>query len=613
MLTTTPDGELQLGALFNAAPNAYVVFDLDLTIVGCNECYLHTTGRTREEIIGRPLFDAFPSDPASTGGSLLRGSLAKVLAEKRADEIALLPYDVSRPDQVPETRYWSATHTPIFDEDGTFRYILQHTSDVTAIERLRQSARANQQEVRILQRAAKVQVEKELLARQSEQLRRMLEQSPSFMAVVDGPDHVITLVNQAYSRLVGSDREVLGKPVAEAIPEVVEQGFVKLLDQVRERGEAYVGRGVPVSIRSDAGGPAEQTYLDFIHQPIRDADGKVHGIFIQGHDITEQKRAEQALLEQREMLRLAQEAGGIGTFVWDFATGKLDGSNIFDAMHGYGDSSTPRDYADYLKVIHPDDRQRWMIQFAEDMVSIAPIEYRVELPGGDLRWIERFGTVLRSQDGRRVIAVGAGFDITERKARETEMALIAEESAHRVNNLLTMVQVIVSQTMRRSRDLPEAQARIGERLAALSKAQDMLVRRGKAGGGLRDLIRKTINPHISDESRVWIDGPNLVLDSRSTLAFSLAVHELATNALKYGALGVPEGRVVIRWRQDDEGGVDWSWEEVGGPPVTQPDRKGFGSVLIEKSWPSDTVAKIDYAPTGLVCRIRLRTDRSAME
>ncbi|WIJ25002.1 PAS domain-containing protein [Devosia sp. RR2S18] len=322
---------VDLFGVFNASPNPYVILDLELTIVGCNDAYLRVTGRTRDDIVGRNMFDAFPADPGTPGGRLLRASLAKVIAEGEPDEIALIPYDTSRPGEAPAMRYWSATHTPIRDGEGRLAFILQHTTDVTEVERLR-SASAAQNEAGILNRAAAVQAENVALSQQSSQLRRLFQQTPSFMAMVEGPDHVFTLVNDAYSGLVGHRPDLIGKPAAQALPEVVEQGFIALLDQVRTTGEPFIGRAAPILLQQGSGGLPERRYLDFIYQPIREPDGGVSGIFVQGHDITEQKVAQSELERQREILRLAQEAGGVGTFVWDLVSGYIAGSETL-----YGD------------------------------------------------------------------------------------------------------------------------------------------------------------------------------------------------------------------------------------------------------------------------------------
>ncbi|MFD2648019.1 PAS domain-containing protein [Devosia albogilva] len=597
---------IDFAALFEAAPNPYVLFDRDLTIVACNAAYEREVQRPRDTVIGRNLFEAFPSDPDSPGGSLLRGSLAKVLAEGRPDELALIPYDVSPTGEPPSLRYWSATHTPIFGADGRIAYVLQHTTDVTAVETLRRTARSLKDEAGILGRAAAVQAENTALAQQSEELRRLFQQTPSFMAVVSGPDHVFTLVNDAYQRLVGLDRDILGKSVAESMPEMVEQGFTRLLDQVRRTGEPFIGRGVPVMVQQPSGS-AELRYLDFIYQPIRDVDGAVAGIFVQGHDITEQKLAEQELLRQREMLRIAQEAGGVGTFVWDLGTGLLTGSPTFNLLYGLPADSGPRPYTDYVDAVHPDDRERLATAAGRSLEEgLRRTEYRIVLPDGQVRWLERQGNVLRGASGAPTHVVGASFDITARQDREAQMALLTQESSHRIKNLLTMVQAIVAQTLRSADSMAMARTSVADRLTALAQAQDLLTNGLEDGAGLHDLVVSATRLH-DDGQRFHVEGPNIRLGSRPALGVALMLHELGTNAAKYGALSIAEGRVDITWHTDAAGNVEWQWAERGGPEVHPPQRRGFGSSLIERglsSLPGSSVS-LTYHASGVVCRAHL--------
>lgn len=583
-----------------------MLFDSDLTIVACNAAYEREVQRPRADFLGRNLFEAFPSDPESPGGGLLRGSLAKVLAEGRPDELALIPYDVSPLGQTPVLRYWSATHTPIFGAEGRLAYILQHTTDVTAVETLRRTARSLKDEAGILGRAAAVQAENTALAQQSEELRRLFQQTPSFMAVVSGPDHVFTLVNDAYQRLVGTERDIFGKSVAESMPEMVEQGFTRLLDQVRGTGEPFIGRGVPVMVQQP-GGSAELRYLDFIYQPIRDTDGAIAGIFVQGHDITEQKLAEQELLRQREMLRIAQEAGGVGTFVWDLGTGLLTGSPTFNLLYGLPADSGPRPYTDYVDAVHPDDRERLATAAGRGLEEgLRRTEYRIVLGDGQVRWLERQGNVLRGASGVPTHVVGASFDITARQDREAQMALLTQESSHRIKNLLSMVQAIVAQTLRSADSMATARTSVADRLTALGQAQDLLTHGLEEGAGLHDLVVSATRLH-DDGQRFHVEGPNIRLGSRPALGVALMLHELGTNAAKYGALSVAEGRVDITWRTDAGGNVEWLWTERGGPPVQPPQRRGFGSSLIERglsSLPGSSVS-LTYDASGVVCRAHL--------
>ncbi len=160
-------------------------------------------------------------------------------------------------------------------------------------------------ETGILTRAQAVQSENIKLDSERNQLQALFEQAPGFMAFVDGPDFVFTLTNASYLTLVGrSSSELLGRPVREALPEVVEQGFIALLENVVQSQEPFVGTDVAILLQRRPDQPAEEAFVDFVYQPVRDAAGKVHGIFVQGHDVTGRKLAER----EREAARRAAEA-----------------------------------------------------------------------------------------------------------------------------------------------------------------------------------------------------------------------------------------------------------------------------------------------------------------
>jgi len=294
-----------------------VLLSPGLTIVGMNDAYLRVTMRSREEILGKNMFEAFPGTPDELGRinvAQLQESLARVLRDRVPDHIPLIQYDIPRPDGGGfEERYWSATHTPVFDDAGDLAYILQHTVDVTELHHLRQARRyqgggaSALVEAGILNRARAVQEQNEVLSEERQHLRRLFEQAPGFTAVLSGPDHVFEMANAAYVEVVGN-RDILGKPVSEALPEVASQGFIALLDRVFASGQPFVGRGVRLFLRAGESQQPSERFLDFVYQPIHDEQGKTVGIFVLGNDITDQKRVEDELRDYREHLeRLVED------------------------------------------------------------------------------------------------------------------------------------------------------------------------------------------------------------------------------------------------------------------------------------------------------------------
>lgn len=202
--------------------------------------------------------------------------------------------------------------------------------------------------------------------------------------------------------------------------------------------------------------------------------------------------------------------------------------------------------------------------------------------------------------------VGATFDrlldeLDERRRRneqaEEERTLLVREMAHRVKNGFALVQAIARQTFSRSN--PESYNAFAERLAALAGTYDLILSREGSAAPIREIISAALRAHIASEERIRLDGPDVVLPADLALPLSLVLHELATNATKYGSLGSEPGTVAIEWKHDD-GRVLLVWTETGGPAVTAPTKRGFGSVLIERAFSSKAQAqsRSDYRPKG---------------
>jgi PAS domain-containing protein len=298
--------DLDFAALFDVAPNAYMVVDGGLRYVAANAAYLEVTSSTREDLLGRHVFERFPNDPADPNNvpaQMLRKSLERVLATGTRDHLATIPYRVPQRladgSFVDTDRYWSATHVPILDASGKVALILQHTVDVTELHEGRSPEGSDVRSAAgVLSRAKAVQQANTKLDAEREQLRVLFQQAPGFMAVLEGPEHVFRLANEAYRTLIGG-RDVLGKPLREALPEIVDQGFFGILDGVRNTGEPFIGQGVSVFLERHAGSPPEERFVDFIYQPVRGAGGAVDGIFVQGHDVTGRVLAEREMAEAR--------------------------------------------------------------------------------------------------------------------------------------------------------------------------------------------------------------------------------------------------------------------------------------------------------------------------
>jgi PAS domain S-box-containing protein len=232
-------------------------------------------------------------------------------------------------------------------------------------------------------------------------------------------------------------------------------------------------------------------------------------------------------------------------------------------------------------------------------------------PGVTHTWLLSWYPMRGSDDAVVGINVVAQ-DITERKRAETairenqrQLRLLVDELNHRVKNTLAIVQSIATQTLRRTATDEIAQTFNG-RLFALSRAHDQLTRTNWDTADLEDLIKQVSMPHRDSPDRIIIAGPNVRLVPNSAMTFSLALHELCTNAVKYGALSGAQGRVDIRWSVDsDSKRLLWHWQESGGPTVSPPPRRGFGSRMIEKGLAREFSGQVNlkFDAGGLSCTI----------
>jgi two-component sensor histidine kinase len=207
--------------------------------------------------------------------------------------------------------------------------------------------------------------------------------------------------------------------------------------------------------------------------------------------------------------------------------------------------------------------------------------------------------------GKRLI--GTVRDITHRREAEATQAILSAELQHRIKNTLAMVNAIAAQTLKGD-DIAERRHAFGARLEALAQAHDLLTASAWQSAPIQAVIESALTPHISGDERFVIEGAEIALTAKQSLSMALTIHELATNAAKYGALSVPGGKVHISWTTeelDEQGDQQFRfvWQEIGGPTVTEPTRKGFGSRLITKLLAADFLGEvsIDYASSGVVC------------
>jgi len=357
-------------------------------------------------------------------------------------------------------------------------------------------------------------------------------------------------------------------------------------------------------VRKDGEAVWARTTVNVIH----DAFGRPlrHMAVIQ--DLNARKRAEEDLKASKDRLQLALNAAQLGSWQYDPRHRVFSGDARAQEIFDFAENEAP--VGDVMKRVHPDDVEKVLAAIAASLDPVDPkrsaTEFRLRRADGEIRWVETLGLAYFEGDGpeRRAVSFGGTVqDITERKEREEKEHLLMREINHRAKNMLSVVDAIAHQTATKSpEDFVE---RFSERIQALSANQDLLVRNEWNGVEIADLVRAQL-AHFADliGSRIAMHGPKLRLNPASAQAIGLALHELATNAGKYGSLSTDAGRVDVSWGSDGDT-LTMSWTEREGPPVSAPQRRGFGTIVMEAMVARSVDGKVDldYAPSGLTWRL----------
>jgi len=208
-------------------------------------------------------------------------------------------------------------------------------------------------------------------------------------------------------------------------------------------------------------------------------------------------------------------------------------------------------------------------------------------------------------DGRPIGLHAVARDVTEQRAFDEQQRLLINELNHRVKNTLALVQGLAQQSFKRDRTVAEGQDIFQARLAMLAAGHDLLTREKWEGATVADLVSDATAPYADPPGRIMASGDPVLLTPKAAISLGMALHELGTNAAKYGALSLPEGRVTINWRQSDEGRFNFLWQESNGPAVCPPERQGFGLRMIERALTTDLQGNVtvEFAADGIICRI----------
>jgi PAS domain S-box-containing protein len=336
-----------------------------------------------------------------------------------------------------------------------------------------------------------------------------------------------------------------------------------------------------------------------------------HRVAVLFTDITARKRAAERLTTSEERLRSAVEVAKIGLWDWDMRTDTISWSDEHFRMSGFAVGEVTPTYEAWAASIHPDDRAATeaALVTARDTHTEYVREFRCLYPDGTVRWHAARGRFFYDAAGIPVRMIGAQRDTTERREAADHQQILLAELQHRVRNILAVIRSIISRSNDGERSTEEYVQHLQGRISALARTQVLLTRRAGASVDLEDMIRDELLAQVAIDEQFSLSGPDVELSPKAAEVLTLAIHELATNATKYGAFSRIGGHVVVDWAIEAREDSRWlilQWTERGVPIVdAAPRRHGFGSALITRRIPYELKGdgQISFRPGGLHSRI----------
>jgi two-component system CheB/CheR fusion protein len=418
------------------------------------------------------------------------------------------------------------------------------------------------------------------------------------------------IYNDAARRLLGGTHmEALGVPARDAWSAMWPE-MRPLVEQVMSTGLGVIEE--TTRIEPASGGPPE-AYV-FSYGALRDEAGAVVGISVTAINASARRESEERRNQDR--LRLALEVGQLATWDWDTRSGNVTWNDEHYRMQGYAIGEVTPSFEAWQARVHPDDLAATLQRLtqARELRRDYAHEYRYLLPDGSIRWCSARGRFF-FEGSEAVRMIGVTEDITDRVHSEEYQRLLLAELQHRVRNTLSVVRSIARRTAASNDNIDEYTAHFDGRLNAFARTQAAVTRDPAGGVDLGALVAEELIAHgAREDGQVRIGGPKLRLQPKAAETIGLAIHELATNAVKYGALATPAGHVDVRWTIRTQAGdrrlhLDWT-ENTGGRTITRPRRRGFGLDMLERTLGYDLGAEVgvDFARAGLKCTIELPLD-----
>ncbi|WP_148649352.1 ATP-binding protein [Novosphingobium barchaimii] len=391
-----------VSACINSPILGAVLWGQDLILL-YNDAYIPALAGGHPHALGRPAGDGW-----GEAWTLLAPSYYRAMETGEGFSAKMVRLELVRNGE-REVTWWDFTAAPIRGEDGAIAGLLHQGIEITA----------------------QVQAEGES-ASERDRLAQLFAQAPSFMALLEGPEHRFALANPAYLRLTGRSA-LVGQTVAQALPDAAAQGYVATLDEVFRSGKAYKADAALYAVEPVAGGPVTNHLVDFVFQPVKDANDVVTGIFVEGVDVTERVNADVALRESQERLEQALSAGeGIGTWDWDVAANFVRTDSRFARLYGVDPQMAQRGAPIelFFRRLHPADMDRVQAAIANALNSGCMFyeEYRLVQDNGAIVWLVAQGRCILSDAGEPLHFPGVSYDITERKTAEQRKSALLDLS-----------------------------------------------------------------------------------------------------------------------------------------------------------------------------------------
>ena len=589
------DTDLHVGAQrVTASPHVFCeVLDYIIAIAGilsregillkANEPALRAAGLERSAVVGRPFWDCYWWNFDPVAQEELRCAIA------RAARGEAIRYDAEIRGGGDARVVIDFQLVPHRNAQGEIDFLVASGADITDRKRSETSLQAAH-----------------------DTFARLVSKSPFGMYVVDA-DFRLVLVSAGAKKVFSNVSPLIGRDFAEALrivwPEPFASEVIARFRHCLATGEAH---HVPRAVerRQDI---AETESYDWRIERVRLSDGR-DGVVCHFYDLSQREAFEKALRQSERLFRSLFENAAVGVAQvspegkWQRVNQKLC------SIVGY--SSEGLIGASIYDFIHPDDHEmdRALLQrFADGEIDETQVKKRYLRKDGTAVWVRVAISCVRDRDGAIEYFVRVIEDISAEVAAEARQKLLISELRHRVKNSLAIIQAMASQTMNSAADMESFRTAFSGRLRAMAIAHDSIFAHDGVSADLATVIRNQLDPFAaSGRDRLRLSGPRTTLEPESVHGLGLVIHELATNASKYGALSTGEGVIEVAWDvfgRERQRSVELSWTEVGGPPVTPPEKTGFGSRLIEAAvQPLNGRAKLTYRPSGLYAEIAFRAD-----